>query len=400
MTALFNCGTLVDGLSDKPASDMAIVADGANIERIVPQESVSSDNFDQIFDLNDKIVLPGFIDCHVHFKGTASPNGSATIAHSVADQVLSSVDDLQTLLSLGITTVRDVGTESAIPLRDAVQRGELDGPRILTSGGQIGQTVGQESSLASRKKNISGIPDLITGTEECSEVVRLRKRETADLIKVLATPSLRSGDIQQFSERELRAIVEEAERQRMLVASHAHQPAGIRASLKAGVHTIEHGNYMHADGSLFDLMADSGSILVPAVKQLYNARDDSDSDGGWTELIDATLKTIQEANERNLPVAMGSNLTGTATEPHGENLQEIQTYVRGTEMSEMQAIKAATSVAAEAVGTRTLGAITEGRCADIVALEENPLTDISNVETVSRVFKNGTEVRVTEGHSK
>jgi imidazolonepropionase-like amidohydrolase len=389
MTKIFECGALVDGLNEEPRSDMGVLVDESRITSVKPREEISDKDFDQRINLSDKVVLPGLIDAHVHFKGTGNPNFSTTIAHGIADQVLQSIADLDQLLEQGITTVRDVGTESAIPLRDAVQKGNVNGPRILTSGGQIGQTSGQRGSLASRKKDITGISDIISSTDECAEIVRLRKRESVDLIKILATPSLKSGDVQEFSEEEIAAMVDEAHRQRLLVASHAHQPGGIRASLNAGVHTIEHGTYMHREEDLFDLMKESGAILVPAVYQLYKMLERDDEKKKSQQLVDATLQTILEAYKRDIPVAMGSNLTGTDWEPHGENLEEVKIYVNEAGMSEMDAIKSATSVAASALGTKSIGAIEEGRYADLIALDDNPLSDISNIEMVSQVFKKG-----------
>lgn len=387
MSKIFECGTLVDGLSDEPFDDMGVLVEGSKIEAVEPLEEISDEDVDRTVDLSDEVVLPGLIDAHVHFKGSSNPNFSATIAHGIADQVLQSIEDLDLLLEQGITTVRDVGNESAIPLRDAVNRGDVNGPRILTSGGQVAQTDGQRASLAARKKEIAGLPDVISSTDECAEVVRRRKRESVDLIKILATPALKSGDYLEFSEQEIKAIVDEARRQRLLVASHAHQPSGIRASLNAGVHTIEHGNYMHKDEELFDLMKETGAILVPAVYQLYKMLERDEKKA--RQLVDATLQTISEAYDRDVPIAMGSNLTGTAAEPHGENVEEVQIYVEEAGMSEMDAIKSATSVGARAIGTSNIGALEAGRRADLIALDDDPLEDISNIETVSRVFQGG-----------
>src|SRR5437867_7131378 len=268
-TVLIKAGRLVDVRSGRVLTDQTILIEGNRIQQVGPPQSIQAPADARVIDLSSATVLPGLIDCHTHLTLEPSHNGYESLGISIPRQALYGAKNAKLTLEAGFTTVRNVGAGgySDIALRDAINAGDLPGPRIDASGPAIGVTGGHcdESLLAPEFHHqgdgvADGVPALMQKTREIAKY-------GADCIKVCASGGVLSkGDspeATQFSDEEIRAVVIEAHRLGRKVAAHAHGAAGIKQAVLAGVDSIEHGSFIDAEA--IRLMKEKGTYLVPTL---------------------------------------------------------------------------------------------------------------------------------------
>jgi imidazolonepropionase-like amidohydrolase len=310
--------------------------------------------------------------------------------------------DLQPLLDAGFTTVRDLGSSAALGLRDAVNEGELAGPRILTSGRAFSQTGGHADIHSIPydwvKNNPDGLGAVADGIPECRREVRKELRKGVDVVKIMTSGGMASErddpDDVFYTAEEVRVFTEEAHRVGVPVASHANGP-GATVAVENGVDTIEHA--IGIEDRAIDLANERGAAVVPTLSAIYRLANEGAEHGladfhvrKGKEFVDEHADSISRAYEGGVPVALGTDCNGSTLHPHGDNAIEFELLVQQAGLTEMDAIKAGTSVAAEAVAAEDIGAVATGKVADLVVLDENPLDDIGATrDAVAAVYKSG-----------
>lgn len=399
MNSLISCGTLIDGESAQAKSDYGIAVEDGKVTDVGPIEDVERSHGEVDYDFSDNVVIPGLIDAHIHLLGNRSGSSEKFLTGDTTRKSLRSLRDLQNLLTAGFTTVRDTGSAAGIHLRDAVEEGSIQGPRILASGEQICQTGSHIEGSVPREwvtDDPEGLYTLADGPQRCRVVARERGRNGYDLLKIFTSSSKYDPATQEFSDEEIQTFVEEAHRVGMHVASHAIGPEGISAAVRNGVDTVEHGFYLHQDDSVVAALSDSDSYLVPTLAELHLTAAQG-VDHGVHELLceksadvlEHALESTRAAYREDVPIAMGTNINGEEHLPHGENVLEAELYAEEVGMEPMDVVRSATSVAADAISAPEVGRIRDGTFADFVVLDENPLRDISALRSVDAVFKGG-----------
>ena len=399
---LIYCGTLIDGSSDKAQKEVTVVINGKQILEIVKGYKEAGSE-DQVIDLKNSTVLPGFIDLHVHIEGETSRGRYLDrFTKNPADVAFNSTIYARRTLMAGFTTVRDVGGSGVnISLRDAINRGIIVGPRIFTAGKGIGTTGGHADPTNGFKASLMGDPGpaegVINGPDEARKAVRQRYKNGADVIKITATGGVvslaRDGKRPQFTSEELRAIVETANDYGMITAAHAHGAEGMKRAVEAGITTIEHGTFM--DEEVMDLMIKMGTYYVPTISAGRYIADKAKEDKNYyppqvaakaLEIGPKIQGTFEKAYKRGVKIAFG---TDAAVYPHGQNAKEFG-YMVESGMPPMEAIQSATSVASTVLRMQDkFGTVEAGKMADIIAVPGDPLKDISVLENVQFVMKEG-----------
>ncbi len=397
-----HCGTLIDGVANTARNNMTIVVDGKKITAI-KSGYVQGTGSDNVIDLKDKTVLPGFIDCHVHLEFELGKNTFADgFRETDADVAYKAAVYARRTLMAGFTTVRDLGgTGVNISLRNAINKGLTDGPYMLTagkaisaSGGHMDPSVGlRDDAMRHTPGPEDGVAD---GVEECAKAVRYQHKAGADLIKIASTGGVldlgHDGTGAMYSIEEIKAITATAHDYGMRVACHAHGAEGIRRAILGGVNSIEHGTFMDAEGMA--LAKRYGTWYCPTLTAGKAVADSSKVPGFFAPVVAGKAaqvgpqiqKTFAKAHRAGVKVALG---TDAGVYPHGKNYIEFELMVQGG-MTPMQAIKAGTINAATLLDIQEdRGTLQPGKIADIVATTGNPLTDIAAVEHVTFVMKEG-----------
>jgi imidazolonepropionase-like amidohydrolase len=401
------CGRLVDVLAGEVRADHDVLIDGERIVSVQPSGEVPADA--TLVDLSQATVAPGLIDLHTHLVGGIEDGSYAEIlTRSEADEALIGVVHARETLRAGITTVRDVGSFRAftdVALRRGIDAGWFEGPRMHVAGGYVtctgggGEVTGFAADVSVPATMRVGVAD---SADEVRRAVRRLLAGGADFIKVIATgavlaPGTTPG-APEFSEAELRAAVEEAALYGTYVAAHAHGAEGIKRAVRAGVRSIEHGSL--ADDEALRLMAERGTYFVADV---YNGDwiDEFGRANGWPSatLQKNTDTTQTQRDAFTKAIGMGVRIafgTDAGVFPHGQNTQQLPVMVR-LGMTPVQALQAATSVAAQCLGRDDLGVLEAGRLADVVAVRGHDLGDLTPfVDDVVCVLKGGRSVRLSD----
>jgi imidazolonepropionase-like amidohydrolase len=401
---LIYCGHLIDTRALQVSTDMTIVVEG-NIISDVQKGFAAPLAGDKVIDLKNKTVMPGLIDCHVHIEGETSSDQAKEFRQNTADIAFESVVIAKTTLMSGFTTVRDVGGSGVnIALRNAINKGIIVGPHIYTSGKSIGSTGGHGDPTMGYRKDLMGDPGPIDGVangkEECIKAVRERYKEGADLIKILASGGVLSmetnGSGPQFSEEEIRAIVETANDYGMRVAAHAHGAEAIKRAILAGVASIEHGSFM--DDEDISLFIKYKVWYVPTIIAGKSVTDSAKKPGYFPPVITGKAlaigphmtATFSKAYKAGVKIAFG---TDAGVYAHGKNWMEMG-YMTEAGMPPLEVLRSATLSAAELIGiSDKTGTIEKGKWADIVAIDGDPVKDISLMGKVNFVMKSGVVYR-------
>lgn len=350
----------------------------------------------QIVELPDTILLPGFIDTHVHLIGNNELNGYQSVGESSYLATLYGAKNAEATLLAGFTTVRNVGAGSYtdVALKTAINRGVLDGPRMYVSGPALGITGGHcDNNLMPYERSIPS-QGVVDSPWEARKKVRENRKFGADLIKFCATGGVMSKNTdvnaKQFTYEEMKAIVDEAHNHGMRVAAHAHGLDGIRTALKAGVDSIEHSSFI--DEEAIQMAIENGAFLSMDIFVSDYILGEGAKKGILEESLEKERKVgLQQRQNFKRAVAMGAKITfGTdaGIYKHGDNARQFA-YMVEWGMSPLQAIQAATIVGSELIGSNNIGQIKENYFADIVGVKSNPLKNISSLEDISFVMKDG-----------
>jgi imidazolonepropionase-like amidohydrolase len=394
-------GRLLDVKTGKTLTNQAVVIEGDKIVGIVPIADLKASSGDNVIDLSQATVLPGLIDAHVHLTMDPKDAGYESLGLSIPREALVGARNARITLEAGFTTTRNVGAAgfSDVALRDAINAGDIPGPRLLVSGPPLGITGGHcdENLLAPQYHAVGdGVAD---GVAAVQHKVRENIKYGVDLIKVCATGGVLSkGDNPQASQytlEELKAIVADAHRLGRKVAAHAHGAQGILWASEAGVDSIEHGSYI--DDAAIAEMKKNGTYLVPTLYLGDWFLDNAERLHVPPEMI-AKAKVVMPAARTNVAHAFASGVkvafgTDAAVYPHGLNAHEFAVMVK-LGLTALQSIQSATINAADLLGwPDKVGAVEPGKWADIIAVDGDPLQDVTTLERVKFVMKGGAVVK-------
>lgn len=400
---IVRCGALIDGTSDSPTHNVEILIEGDRIKAVGP--SVPHPQGAEIIDLSKATVLPGFVDGHTHvlLQGdiTASDYDDQLLKESIPYRTLRASIAARTALENGFTALRDVETEGAmyadVDLKTAIDHGIILGPRMQVSTRALDVTGAYPLSGYSWELRMPKGVQVVDGPDECRKAVREQIEHGADWIKIYADRSYFIGadekihSIPTFTMPELTAIVEEAHRLHHRVAAHAIGLDGIQNALNAGVDSIEHGDGF--DDATIAQAVRQGTFWCPTLfVGEYVAQGRAEAGAPiWVKMLPLHHEAFQKAVAAGVKIAFGTDAGGFAwTENEAKEFPLMVKYG----MTPMQAIKAATSVGAKMLGWEDrIGSIKPGHFADIVAVVEDPLRDISALERVAFVMKGGKVVK-------
>ena len=403
---LIHAGKMFDGTGTSLRNNVTIVIDGNKIAE-VKDGYAKAGNDDEVIDLKNSTVLPGLMDMHVHLSSQSGPGAYLErYTKNEADYALTAANYAKKTVHAGFTTVRNLGDSynETVALRKAIDKGLLEGPRIYTAAKSIATTGGHADPSNGMARVIR--PDtgpasgVVNGTAEAREAVRQRYQDGADVIKITATGGVlsvaKSGQNPQFMDDELQAIVETANDYDMTVAVHAHGKEGMKRAIKAGVTSIEHGTYM--DEEAMNLMKEHNTYYVPTIMAGKFVAEKAKIDGYFPDLVRPKAKeigpliqdTFKKAHNAGVNIAFG---TDSGVSAHGDNAQEFGFMVEAG-MSEADALLSATKHAAAMLKIDDqLGSVESGKLADIIAVNGNPIEDISVMESVTFVMKDGKVIK-------
>lgn len=397
-----HCGKLIDTKNGDVLTEKTIVVSGNKIIAIENGYVAAKSAEDTVINLKDKTVMPGLIDMHVHIEHETSPTRYLdAFTKNDADVAFNSAEIANRTLMAGFTTVRDLGGSGVnVALRNAIAQGKVSGPRIFTAEKAIATTGGHADPTNGRKKDLMGNPGpaegVINSPADARQAVRQRYKNGADLIKITATGGVlsvaKNGQNAQFTQEEVNEIVMTAKEYGMVVAAHAHGKEGMKRAVLAGVQTIEHGSFM--DKEVAVLMKQNNTYLVPTLSAGRYVEEKAKIPNYYPPVIlpkiTSTMavldKTIEMVIREGVPIAFG---TDAGVFPHGENAKEF-VYMVEAGWSPMFSIQSATLTNAMLLDMKNeLGQIKEGFIADIIAVNDDPTENISTMENVVFVMKEG-----------
>lgn len=396
-----HCGKLVDVEQKKVLNEMTVVIRDNQIISVTKGFQNPSSANDQIIDLKDKTVLPGLIDMHVHLESEQSASTYLDkFTMNEADVAFETAKNAMTTLMAGFTTVRDLGGSGVnTALRNAIDKGVAEGPRIYSCGKAIGTTGGHADPSNGMKKDLTGDPGpsqgVINGPDEGRAAVRQQYKNGANVIKITATGGVlsvaKNGQNPQFTIEEIKAICETAKDYDMHVAAHAHGDEGMQRAILGGVKTIEHGTLMSE--KTMELMKENDVYYVPTITAGKEVSDKAKIKGFYPEMIATKAAeigpqiqgTFQTAYKKGVKIAFG---TDAGVFPHGLNGKEFA-YMTEVGMTPMETLISATLTNANVLKNDQIGIIKAGKYADIVAVKEDPTKNIKTMENVVFVMKDG-----------
>lgn len=397
-----HCGKLIDTKEGQVLTNKTIVVSGKQIMAIEDGFSMPKSIEDVVIDLKSKTVMPGLIDLHVHIESETNPG--AYLERYVlndADIAFNAQHFANVTLMSGFTTVRDLGGSGVnVALRNAVNAGKVDGPRIFTAEKSLATTGGHADPTNGSKKDLMGDPGpkegVVNSVEDAKKAVRQRYKNGADWIKITATGGVlsvaKSGQNPQFTVEEIKAICDTAQDYGLDVAAHAHGDEGMQRAILGGVKTIEHGTFMSDE--TMELMKKHGVYLVPTITAGKSVSEKAKIPNYYPDVIVGKALDIgpkiqsmfARAYKKGVKIAFG---TDAAVFAHGENAKEFG-YMVEAGMPAIKAIQSATVTNAMLLKMETqIGHIKAGFLADIVATNDDPTEHIDTMTNVVFVMKEG-----------
>ncbi len=408
---MLRAARLIDGRGGAALAPAMVRIDGERISAVGRELPIAAGT--RVIELGDATLLPGFIDLHTHLTGRSDVHWEdALVKTTPPEDALWGAHWALVTLHAGFTTVRDMGPDwpyTDVALRNAIEAGAVPGPRMLVAGAYVSSTGGAGDALQfSPYVRVPLAQNLADGPEEITKAVRTNLKNGADFIKILATGAVLSRGIppgaQQYSDEEIRAAVIEARRWGRDVAAHAHGTEGIKAAIRAGVHTIDHGSGLD-DEAIALLKAHPGATYyVPTLALMAVNLDDKQANVFPPAEMERMrqLRATAEAGFRRalaagIPIGLG---TDAPVIPHGMNAREFRTRVALGEKP-MAALVSATRINSEIIHMQDrIGTVEPGKLADLIALPGDPLADITLTEHVGFVMKGGVIYRddLARGH--
>ncbi|ALN85075.1 xaa-Pro dipeptidase, putative [Lysobacter capsici] len=395
------CGKLFDARSGKVLGARTVVVRDGKIEQVLDGRAEAPGA--RAIDLSQHTCTPGWTDLHVHLGSQSSPQSySEGFRLDEVDFAFRAVGYANKTLQAGFTSVRDLGGEVSPHLRDAINQGLVEGPRIwaagksiATTGGHADPTNGYNDALSHLIGPPGPTDGVINSIDDARQAVRQRYKEGSDVIKITATGGVlsyaKSGDAPQFTVEEVKAIVDTARDYGYRVAAHAHGTEGMKRAVLGGVTSIEHGTYMTDE--VMSLMKQKGTWYIPTIYAGRFVADKAKIDGYFPDVvrpkaarIGALIQdTAAKAYKNGVKIGFGTDM---GVGPHGDNAREFL-YMVEAGIPAAVALQAATIRAAEVLGVDDQGVIETGKRADIVAVPGNPVEDINAVMKVEFVMKDG-----------
>ena len=399
-TTYILCGKLIDTKSGKISTEKTILVKENKI--IDVKDGYIMPKGGTLIDLRDKVVMPGLIDMHVHIEQEFSARTRIEgYILNEADVAFNSVGFAKTTLLNGFTTVRDLGgTGVNISIRNAINAGKIPGPRVFTAGKSLATTGGHADPTNGSSRNLIGDPGpkegVVNSIEDAKKAVRQRYKNGADCIKITATGGVlsvaKSGDNPQFTIEEVKAICDTAKDYGMHVAAHAHGDEGMQRAIIGGVKTIEHGTYM--SDKTMELMIKHDAYLVPTITAGKEVEEKAKIKGFYPDIVvpkalavgPQIQGTFAKAYKKGVGIAFG---TDAGVFAHGNNGKEFAFMVEAG-MPAIEALQSATITNAMLLKMEDeVGQVKKGFLADIIAVNDDPTKNISTMENVVFVMKDG-----------
>lgn len=397
---IFTGCRVIDGFSDEPMEHMFVLISDGKISNIGQMRDAPKGREMREVDCSNRTIMPGLIDAHVHLFYGGFTNMELAIRTPVETAVITAALNARTTLAAGYTAIREVGTigNTSVAIRDAIAAGRIPGPKVVASGRAIGTTASPQDILPPHW-NSTGGRLVVDGVDAMRKAVRQQIKEGVDNIKMFSSgvevnPTCYTW-MTTISQEEITAATEEAHRWGRSVAVHAQSYDGIKFALRAGVDTIEHGTRL--DDESIELFKKTGAILVPTLCTLFSVVELGDKLKLSAKQRDEMtvneplwIESVRLAFKAGVPIAAGGDIGNRY--PHGSNARELELLLKAG-MSNMEVIKAATSVAARALRrSDRYGALKAGLDADMLVLNANPLDDIKvlqNPNTFEMILKDG-----------
>jgi len=400
---LFNVGKLIDATGADAREKMSVLVENGRIAQIGAQGTIQAADA-TVINAPDQTLIPGLIDTHFHlFLLLLNPvGGPSEVTHMademVATKVFKAANAAKVWLQMGVTTVRDAGAGEfmAVAMKEAIRDGYTPGPRVVASGPLIAQTGGFRPG-----SNSHGVE--VTGADEARREARIHLKAGVDVVKIYGASTIGGGGGRlisepgwtQFTVEEMRAIVEEAHKPGRLTSCHTGSAQSIKNAILAGVDFIDHATFM--DQECIDMLLETNTPIVPTQAIAWSLERFGEKMGFGphiarksAEVSAVSMKCLAKAYEAGVKIAAGTD----ADNPHASLAKECELLTE-IGMSNMEAVLAATKTAAEILKLdASLGTIEVGKIADLVLLDKNPVEDIRNLTSVSRVFQSGKEVQL------
>ncbi|MBN8619958.1 MAG: amidohydrolase family protein [Anaerolineae bacterium] len=403
MKLLFNVGKLIDATGADAREKMSVLVENGRIAQIGAQGTIQAADA-TVINAPDQTLIPGLIDTHFHlFLLLLNPvGGPSEVTHMademVATKVFKAANAAKVWLQMGVTTVRDAGAGEfmAVAMKEAIRDGYTPGPRVVASGPLIAQTGGFRPG-----SNSHGVE--VTGADEARREARIHLKAGVDVVKIYGASTIGGGGGRlisepgwtQFTVEEMRAIVEEAHKPGRLTSCHTGSAQSIKNAILAGVDFIDHATFM--DQECIDMLLETNTPIVPTQAIAWSLERYGEKMGFGphiarksAEVSAVSMKCLANAYQAGVKIAAGTD----ADNPHASLAKECELLTE-IGMSNMEALLAATKTAAEILKLdASLGTIEVGKIADLVLLDKNPVEDIRNLTSVSRVFQSGKEVQL------
>lgn len=392
---VIKCGSLIDVKNEQVKKNVLILIKGNKIEKVGTFEIPPGA---EIIDLSDMTVLPGLIDSHVHLFLHEGSYDDQLLKESIPYRTIRAVVHARQTLEAGFTTIRDLETEGAgyadVDLKTAINQGIIPGPRMQVSTRALSTTGGYALMGYSWEIQVPTGAQLVDGVDEVRKAVREQIKYGADWIKIYADSRRRRNEVADsltwyltFSDDELKAIVEEAQKMNVKVAAHCYSSIAAQRAINADVASIEHGLYL--DEATLKLMKEKGVYYCPTLVAYYRWSKREGLSPETRKMIENTVKLHSETFKRALKVGVKIAFGSDLTESHGTNAEEFELMVKYG-MKPLDAIKSATIISAELLGWQDkIGSIEPGKLADIIAVKGDPLNDIKVLRDVKFVMKDG-----------